>query len=58
MTAPTDVHPFAQLASEAAEAAGAQGSFWEMYDMLLAHQDALRPDDLVASRAAASRFRR
>jgi protein-disulfide isomerase len=36
-----DVHPNAQLAAEAAEAAAAQGRFWEMYDLLLAHQDAL-----------------
>jgi Na+/H+ antiporter NhaA len=42
-----DVHPRAQLAAEAAEAAGDQGAFWEMHDLLLAHQDALRPDDLV-----------
>ncbi|MBD0328687.1 MAG: Na+/H+ antiporter NhaA [Thermoleophilia bacterium] len=37
----TDVHPNAQLAAEAAEAASAQGRFWEMHDRLLAHQDAL-----------------
>jgi Na+/H+ antiporter NhaA len=42
-----DVHPHAQLAAEAAEAAGAQGRFWAMHDTLLAHQDALRPLDLV-----------
>jgi protein-disulfide isomerase len=42
-----DVHPSAQVAAEAAEAAGAQGRFWEMYDRLLAHQDELRPPDLV-----------
>jgi Na+/H+ antiporter NhaA len=42
-----DVHPAAQLAAEAAEAASAQGRFWEMHDALLAHQDALRPVDLV-----------
>jgi Na+/H+ antiporter NhaA len=41
-----DVHPSAQLASEAAEAAAAQGKFWEMYDTLLANQDALHPRDL------------
>jgi Na+/H+ antiporter NhaA len=35
----TDVHPTAQLAAEAAEAAGAQGKFWEMHDMLLEHSD-------------------
>ena len=37
-----DVHPNAQLAAEAAEAAAAQGGFWEMHDLLLEHQDALR----------------
>jgi protein-disulfide isomerase len=42
----TDVHPDAQLAAEAAEAAGAQGSFWEMHDRLLEHQDELAPGDL------------
>src|ERR671938_265671 len=42
-----DVHPRAQLAAEAAEAAAAQGAFWEMHDLLLDHQDALEPDDLV-----------
>ena len=31
----TDVHPAAQLAAEAAEAAAAQGKFWEMHDLLL-----------------------
>jgi Na+/H+ antiporter NhaA len=43
----TDVHPHAQLAAEAAEAAAAQGAFWEMHDTLLRHQDALRPADLA-----------
>ncbi|MGD0197209.1 MAG: Na+/H+ antiporter NhaA [Solirubrobacteraceae bacterium] len=42
----TDVHPHAQLAAEATEAAGAQGAFWEMHDLLFEHQDALRPLDL------------
>jgi Na+/H+ antiporter NhaA len=42
----TDVHPYAQLASEAAEAAGAQTEFWRMHDRLLTHQDALAPSDL------------
>jgi Na+/H+ antiporter NhaA len=41
-----DVHSGAQLAAEAAEAASAQGKFWEFYDALLAHQDALTPSDL------------
>ena len=42
-----DVHPNTQLAAEAAEAAADQGAFWEMHDLLLVHQDALRPRDLV-----------
>jgi Na+/H+ antiporter NhaA len=44
----SDVHPNAQLAAEAAEAADRQGAFWEMHDLLLDHQDALQPDDLLA----------
>jgi Na+/H+ antiporter NhaA len=43
-----DVHPRAQLAAEAAEAAADQDAFWEMHDLLLDNQDALRPDDLVS----------
>jgi len=43
-----DVHPHARLAAEATEAAAAQGRFWEMHDLLLTHQDALRFGDLVA----------
>jgi Na+/H+ antiporter NhaA len=42
-----DVHGHAQLAAEAAEAAADQGAFWEMHDLLFAHQDALEPADLV-----------
>jgi protein-disulfide isomerase len=42
-----DVHPNAQLAAEASEAAAAQGMFWEMYDVLLSHQDELAPRDLA-----------
>ena len=42
-----DVHVNAQLAAEAAEAAAAQGKFWEMYDLLLANQDHLHAADLV-----------
>ena len=43
-----DVHPNTQLASEASEAADDQGAFWEMHDLLFAHQDALRPSDLIS----------
>jgi protein-disulfide isomerase len=42
-----NVHPHAQLAAEAAEAAGAQGRFWRMHDVLFEHQDALAPADLM-----------
>jgi Na+/H+ antiporter NhaA len=42
-----DVHLHTQLAAEAAEAAAVQGAFWEMHDLLLAHQNALRPGDLI-----------
>ena len=43
----TDVHPRAQLAAEASEAAAAQGAFWEMHDLLLDRQDHLTAQDLV-----------
>lgn len=43
-----DVHPHAELAAEAAEAAGGQGRFWEMHDLLYAHQGALDIEDLIA----------
>jgi Na+/H+ antiporter NhaA len=42
-----DVHPRAQIAAESAEAAAEQGAFWELHDLLLDHQDALRPKDLI-----------
>jgi protein-disulfide isomerase len=46
------VHPHAELAAEAAEAAGAQGLFWPMFDMLFDHQRALNPPDLLRYAAA------
>ena len=42
------IHPHAELAAEAAEAAGAQGRFWPMHDLLFENQDALEEEDLVA----------
>ena len=33
-----EAHPHAELAAEAAEAAGAQGRFWPFYDVLFEHQ--------------------
>jgi Na+/H+ antiporter NhaA len=43
----TDVHPHAQLAAEASEAAARQGKFWEMHDTLMDHQGALSARDLI-----------
>ena len=42
-----DVHPMAQQAAEATEAAAEQGAFWDLHDVLLGHQDALRLPDLI-----------
>lgn len=41
------VHPNAQLAGEAAEAAAAQGRFWEMHDLLFQHQEGLDEERLL-----------
>jgi protein-disulfide isomerase len=42
----TTAHPHAQQAAEAAEAAGAQGRFWEMHDLLFENQHRLEYEDL------------
>ena len=42
----TTAHPHAQQAAEAAEAAGAQGKFWEMHDVLFENQHQLDFEDL------------
>jgi protein-disulfide isomerase len=42
----TTSHPHAERAAEAAEAAAAQGRFWEMHDYLYENQRRLRDDDL------------
>jgi Na+/H+ antiporter NhaA len=42
-----DVHEHAQLAAEAAEAAGTQGAFWQMHDRLFAHPGRLQATDLI-----------
>ncbi|MCH1881548.1 Na+/H+ antiporter NhaA [Agrococcus sp. ARC_14] len=41
-----DLHPAAWRSAIAAEAAGRQGRFWEMHDLLFANQSALGPRDL------------
>ena len=43
-----DVHPQAQVAAEASEAAALQGRFWDMYDRLITHQDELKIRQIVA----------
>jgi len=45
-------HPHAQHAAEAAEAAGGQGRFWEMHDLLYENQDALQDEDLAGYASA------
>ena len=58
----SSVHPQAQRAAEAAEAAASQGRFWEMASQLFAHQDQLDDDSLIryAKKASvdARRFRK
>jgi len=41
-----EVHPHAELAAEAAEAAGAQHKFWPMHDLLFGHRGHLKREDL------------
>jgi protein-disulfide isomerase len=41
------IHHHAQQAAEAAEAAGAQGKFWEMHTLLFERQAALHTKDLI-----------
>jgi 2-hydroxychromene-2-carboxylate isomerase len=48
----TPVHPQAELAAQAAEAASAQGKFWEMHELLLENQLALDNQYLPAFAAA------
>ena len=42
-----EIHPHAVRAAETAEAAAAQGKFWEMHDLLYEHQDSLDEAHLV-----------
>jgi protein-disulfide isomerase len=43
----SEIHPHSVRAAEAAEAAGAQGRFWEMHGVLFENQHALEDEDLV-----------
>ncbi|WP_341721353.1 DsbA family protein [Micromonospora sp. FIMYZ51] len=42
-----NLHPYAERAAEAAEAAGRRGRFWDMHDWLYGHQDQLDPVHLT-----------
>lgn len=42
-----EIHPHARHAAQAAEAAAAQGRFWEMHDLIFEHQRALEDRDLI-----------
>ena len=41
------IHPHASVAAQAAEAAGGQGKFWEMHDVLFKHQRDLIDHDCL-----------
>jgi protein-disulfide isomerase len=43
----TQIHPHAESAAEASEAANAQGKFWEMHDVLFENQPRLDPPHLA-----------
>jgi protein-disulfide isomerase len=43
----SNMHPYAEHAAEAAEAAGAQGKFWEMHDLLFENQESLHDEALA-----------
>jgi protein-disulfide isomerase len=47
----TEVHAHAELAAQAAEAAGAQGAFWQMHNWLFQHQRMLEMDQFVQQAA-------
>jgi len=47
-----EIHPHAERAAEAAEAAGAQGKFWPMHDLIFTNQDSLEDADLLTHASA------
>jgi protein-disulfide isomerase len=44
-----NVHPYAELAAEAAEAAAVRGRFWPVHDWLFANQELIAPPTLLAA---------
>ncbi len=51
---PLDIHPDSQLAHMAALAAGEQGKFWPMHDLIFAHQKTIKREDLMGFAAQLS----
>jgi protein-disulfide isomerase len=43
----SQVHPHALRAAQAAEAAGLQGAYWEMHDLIFENQESLEDEDLI-----------
>jgi protein-disulfide isomerase len=43
----TQIHELAQLSAEVAEAAGVQGKFWEMHDLLFENQQQLDMENIL-----------
>lgn len=54
----TEIHDKAQISAEASEAAGAQGKFWEMHDLLYATHDSWKDEGMDAFRIRLSDFAR
>ena len=48
----SNIHPHAEHAAESAEAAGVQGNFWGMHDLLYENQSALEDENLAEYAAA------
>lgn len=44
---PLPQHEFARLAAQSAEAAGIQGKYWQMHDLLFTNQNNLTKEDLI-----------
>lgn len=50
------IHPFAMIGAQAAEAAGLQGKYWEMHDLLYKDQSQWTADTTLSSDAVVSKY--
>lgn len=50
------IHPFAMIAAQAAEAAGLQGKYWEMHDLLYKNQNTWTANTSLSTDAVVSQF--